>query len=166
MGTSRYGMTVCVCPAVCLYGREGALMSIVRDVMSLALVLSGLVGAQILAFDKWLWSADPSHAYGLLGFAVVDQVLAVLLLWRVRFAMIGASAVATVQFGAMLVDAVAGQPTGVTSSAFKSYLLSDYSFVGLMIIQVSILVVALGSLTILTIHRHRPWTEFLRHGKR
>lgn len=121
-------------------------MGIIRDVLSISLGASGLVGAQILLTDKWLWSAAPSHAYGLIPFAIIDIVLAALVLSRGRLALAGAGLLALVQFGAMLADIVSGQPSGVTAFAFRSYLLSDSSYIGLLVIQIIILILATGAL--------------------
>src|SRR5437870_7082120 len=64
-------------------------MRIVRLVLSAALGTSALVGIQILATDYWLWSAAPTHAYGLMAFVALDLAL-ILGVWRVtRLAMIG-----------------------------------------------------------------------------
>ena len=129
-------------------------MKIVRDVLSLALVASGLVGTQILLSDKWLWSAAPSHAFGLVGFVLIDLVLVAATLRRIGIAALGATLLASVQFGAMLSDLVAGQPEGVPSVAFRNYLLSDAAYLGLLFIQVAIVIVAVDALATSLFHRH------------
>lgn len=133
-------------------------MQIQRDGLSLALVASGLVGAQILASDTWLWSAAPSHAYGLVGFVAIDLVLAGALLWRARSATIAAATIGLFQLGAMLADAATGQPVGVAPSAFKSYLLNNASYVWLLYIQLAIVAIAAYSLITALWDRHDPWT--------
>src|SRR6266571_4431203 len=129
-------------------------MKIVRDILSLALVASGLVGIQILLSDKWLWSAAPSHAFGLIGFVLIDLILVVATLRRIGLAALGAAMLATVQFGAMLSDLIAGQPEGVPSVAFRNYLLSDMAYLGLLFIQVAIVIVAVDALATSLFHRH------------
>ena len=133
-------------------------MQIQRDGLSLALVASGLVGAQILANDTWLWSAAPSHAYGLVGFVAIDVVLAAALLWRARPATIAAAGIGLTQLGAMLADATSGQPVGVAPGVFKSYLLSNASYVWLLYIQLAIVAIAAFSLIAELWDRHDPWT--------
>jgi hypothetical protein len=129
-------------------------MRIVRESLILSLVVSALVGTQILVRDKWLWSAAPSHAYGLIGFVVIDLTLAVVALWRISPAALGAALISVTQFGAMLADGVVGQPMGVPSIAFKNYLLKDMSYIDLLLVQIFILVIAAGALTVPVIHRH------------
>src|SRR4029077_19056041 len=136
-------------------------MKIVKDALSLTLVVSGIVGSQILLTDGWLWSAAPSHAYGLFGFVIVDLILATAVLLRTSAAAAGAALIAVTQFGAMIADVVSGQPQGVASIAFRSYLLGDTSYLGLLFIQIGILIVAIGALTAPPIHRHRRWKAAL-----
>lgn len=135
--------------------------------MSMGLVASGLLGVQILLNDRWLWSAAPSHAYGLIGFVAIDLLLLVALVRRVRIAILGAAFVSAVQFGAMLADIVAGQPTGVPSVAFRAYLFSDASYLGLLVVQIAILVLATGALTESLVHKRVRWrvvSFLLRQG--
>src|SRR6266571_1400320 len=129
-------------------------MKVVRDILSLALVASGLFGIQILLSDKWLWSAAPSHAFGLVGFVLIDLVLVVATLRRIGIAALGATLLASVQFGAMLSDLVAGQPEGVPSIAFRNYLLSDAAYLSLLFIQIAIVIVAIEALATSLFHRH------------
>ena len=136
-------------------------MKIVRDVLSLALVASGLVGTQILLSDKWLWSAAPSHAFGLIGFVLIDLILVVATLRRIGLAALGAAMLATVQFGAMLSDLIAGQPEGVPSVAFRNYLLSDTAYLGLLFIQIAIVIVAASALATSLFHGHGRLSAFL-----
>ncbi len=141
-------------------------MKIVRDILSLALVASGLVGIQILLSDKWLWSAAPSHAFGLIGFVLIDLILVVATLRRIGLAALGATMLSSVQFGAMLSDLVAGQPEGVPSVAFRSYLLSDAAYLGLLFIQIAIVIVAVGALATSRFHKRSHLSAFLhfQHG--
>jgi hypothetical protein len=141
-------------------GEEGW-MKIVRGILSLVLIASGLIGTQILLTDKWLWSAAPLHAYGLVGFVMVDIVLATVALARTNAAALGAALIAATQFGAMLADGAAGQPAGVPSIAFRGYLLSDSSYLGLLIIQIGILITAIGTLTTPLIYKHGRWKAVL-----
>jgi len=127
-------------------------MKIVRLVLSAALGASALVGVRILATDYWLWSAAPTHAYGLAAFVALDFAL-ILAVWRVtRLSILGALLTATVQLGAMLGDIVAGEPAGLPSAVFRSYLLSDTAYLGLLISQCLIMAITIGSWAIP--HRH------------
>jgi len=91
-------------------------MRIVRLVLSAALGTSALVGIQILATDYWLWSAAPTHAYGLMAFVALDLAL-ILGVWRVtRLAMIGPLLTAAFQFVAMLGDIIRGEPVGLPAA--------------------------------------------------
>jgi len=108
-------------------------MRIVRLVLSAALGTSALVGIQILATDYWLWSAAPTHAYGLMAFVALDLAL-ILGVWRVtRLAMIGPLLTATFQFVAMLGDLIGGEPAGLPAAVFRNYLLADTAYVGLLV---------------------------------
>jgi hypothetical protein len=137
-------------------------MKIIRDIMSLALVASGVVGIQILLSDRWLWSAAPLHAYGLIGFVSVDLVLMMTVLKSLRIGIIGAALVAATQFGAMLADLAAGQPDGVPSVSFRAYLTNDTSYLLLLTFQIAILVVAIGTITEPLWQRHAPWIRLRR----
>ena len=143
---------------------ENVIMKIVRDALSLALIASGLLGVEILANDRWLWSAAPSHAYGLIVFVAIDLTLALAAFIRVSLATLGAGLIATLQLGAMLGDAVVGQPQGVAASAFSMYLLSDTSYVGLLAIQVGILFLAMGAAAATFLHKHGR-TVFFTHSQ-
>jgi hypothetical protein len=140
-------------------------MKIIRDMLSLALVASSLIGVQILLNDRWLWSAAPSHAYGLIGFAAIDLLLAMAMLKMGRIAILGTALASVTQFGAMLTDLVAGQPQGVPSIAFRAYLTGDTPFIVLLVVQVAILSVVIGTITVSRWHSRTHWTE-LRHRAR
>jgi hypothetical protein len=130
-------------------------MRVVRDVLSVGLLASGLLGAEILANDRWLWSAAPSHAYGLIVFVAIDLVVALTLFIRVNVATVGAGLIATAQLGAMLTDSAVGQPQGVAMNAFASYLLSDPSYIGLLVLQAGILLIVMVTFAISLFHKHR-----------
>ncbi len=129
-------------------------MDIVRGTLSAALLASGAAGTQILATDKWLWLATPTHTYGLIAFVAVDITLVAGMCRKTRLATVGAMVIAAVQLGAMLGDLVAGQPTGVPSNAFRSYLLGSTVFMSLLAIQGVILVLAVGTFTIPRVQGH------------
>lgn len=137
-------------------------MRITQDVLSLALVASSVLGVQILLFDRWLWSAAPSHAYGLVGFVALDALLT-LAVWKGRTNLVSLSTmiVSSIQSGAMLADLILGQPNGIPSIVFRNYLLSDASYVGLLLIQLVILVVAIYVLTSPLVHTHSRWKAIL-----
>jgi len=134
-------------------------MKIVRDILSLALVASCLLGVQILLNDRWLWSVAPSHAYGLIGFVTIDLLLAVAVLRMGSIAIMGTVLASVIEFGAMLTDLVAGQPEGVQSVAFRAYLASDMSFIVLLVIQVAIFTVAIGTVTVPIWHKHAHFAQ-------
>src|SRR2546427_13232294 len=99
-------------------------MRIVRLVLSAPLGTSALVGIQILATDYWLWSAAPTHAYGLMALVALDLAL-ILGVWRVtRLAMIGPLLTATFQFVAMLGYINGREPAGRPPSCFSNFLLA------------------------------------------
>ena len=136
-------------------------MRIALEILSLTLGLSALVGFQILISDNWLWSTAPSHAYGLIGFVIIDIVLAAVVLTKRAFAAIAASIISITQFGAMLADSTNGQPTGVPAAAFRNYLLSDLSYTALLGLQIAILAVSIVALTIPLLQRHVRWRLIL-----
>jgi hypothetical protein len=49
---------------------------------SVLLVLSALLGLAILGTDHNLWSLEPSHAYGLIGFVAIDVIAMALVMWK------------------------------------------------------------------------------------
>jgi hypothetical protein len=137
-------------------------MKIVRDIMSIGLVSSGLLGTQILMTDKWLWFAAPTHAIGLLGFVAIDLTLGLAIWWRTLIATLGGAFASGVQLIAMLADIAIGQPMGVTASAFRGYLLNDSSYLVLLVLQMSILMIATVTLASPFIHRHARWANLPR----
>ena len=131
-------------------------MRIVRLVLSAALGTSGLIGIQILATDYWLWSAAPTHAYGLMAFVALDLAL-ILGVWRVtRLAMIGPLLTATFQFVAMLGDLIGGEPAGLPAAVFRNYLLADTAYVSLLVTQGLIMAIAIGTWALPHMQGHWP----------
>lgn len=129
-------------------------MKIVRLILSAALAASALVGIEILSTDYWLWSAAPAHAYGLIVFVALDAAL-LLGTWRaVRPAVFGAMLTATIQLFAMLGDIIQGQPAGTPAAAFRSYLLADTAYLGLLVTQGLIMVIAVGTWALPHLHGH------------
>ena len=129
-------------------------MRIVRLILSAALAVSALVGIEILSTDYWLWSAAPTHAYGLIVFVALDATL-ILGTWiAVRPAVPGALLTATIQLSAMLGDVIQGQPAGTPAAAFRSYLLADTAYLGLLVAQVLIMAIAVGTWALPTLHSH------------
>ena len=129
-------------------------MRLVRDVLSLALAASALTGMQILLTDNWLWLAAPSHAYGLIAFVIVDILLTIAVVEKVRASILAAALASIVQIGAMLGDLFTGQPTGIPSAAFRAYLINDASYSALIVIQSVIIIIALASITKPLLERH------------
>lgn len=139
-------------------------MRIVRLILSATLAASALVGVQILSMDFWLWSAAPTHAYGLMAFVALDVAL-IFGTWRAtRFAVFGALLTATVQLTAMLGDIIAGEPAGVPGSVFRNYLLADTSYVGLLITQGFIMAIVVGTWALPHVHGH--WLPTLKTSKK
>ncbi|SRR6266487_5742377 len=139
-------------------------MKIVYLVLSATLGASALVGIQILATDFWLWSAAPTHAYGLTAFVGLDLAL-IFAVWRVtRLAIFGALLTATFQLVAMLGDIVGGQPAGLPAAVFRSYLLSDTAYLGLLVSQCLIMAVAVGSWALPHLHGH--WLASLKMSRK
>ena len=122
-------------------------MKTVQTILSTALYTSSILGIQILLMDKWLWDAAPTHAYGLTIFVIVDSFLLAAMWKGIVLATIGAALAATAQLSAMLADVTTGQPSGISASIFKTYLLSNTAFISLLTTQGVILVLALAALT-------------------
>ena len=139
-------------------------MRIVRLILSATLAASALVGVQILSTDLWLWSAAPTHAYGLMAFVALDVAL-IFGTWRAtRFAVLGALLTATVQLAAMLGDIIAGEPAGLPVSIFRNYLLADTAYLGLLITQGFIMAIAIGTWALPHMHGH--WLASLKTSKK
>jgi len=119
-----------------------------------------MVGIQILATDYWLWSASPTHAYGLMAFVALDLAL-IVGVWRLtRLALFGALLTATVQLMAMLGDIIAGEPAGLPAAVFRNYLLADTAYVGLLITQGLIMAITIGTWALPHLHGH--WLASLK----
>jgi hypothetical protein len=139
-------------------------MKIVRLMLSAALAASALVGILILSTDYWLWSAAPTHAYGLIAFVALDALL-ILGTWRAMHpAVFGALFTATVQLVSMLGDIITGQPAGTPAAAFRSYLLGDAAYLGLLVTQGLIMAIAVGTWALPHLHGH--WLAWGRTIKR
>ncbi len=124
-------------------------------ILSTALYTSSLLGIQILLMDRWLWNAAPTHAYGLIIFVLADGVLLAAMWKETVFAILGAALASMVQLAAMLSDIALGQPSGVSASVFKSYLLADTAFISLLATQGVILVLATATLAMPLAHSHK-----------
>jgi len=120
-------------------------MDFVRTILSGTLLGSAGLGIMIALGDKYLWYAAPSHAYGLVAFVALDLGLAIALWWRPWLGSLLSITVATVQAAAMLGDVLTYSAPYVPQQAFRSYLLSDQSFVALLTAQPIILLLALGA---------------------
>jgi len=135
-------------------------MKVVPLILSVALGASALVGIQIMATDFWLWSAAPTHAYGLIAFVALDLAL-ILGVWRAtRPAIFGALLTATFQLVAMLGDIIGGQPAGLPAAVFRNYLLANTAYVGLLVTQGLIMIIAIGAWALPRLHGH--WLGSLR----
>src|SRR5436309_13050270 len=117
-------------------------MKMVRLVLSTALGASALVGVRILATDYWLWSAAPTHAYGLMAFVALDFALIVAVWGTTRLSILGALLTATVQLVAMVGVIVAGEPAGLPAAVFRRYLFADTAYLGILIHHCPIMAVA------------------------
>jgi len=111
---------------------------IAQAVLIPSLLVSGLVGIWTVANDGWLRAVAPSHAYGLLAFASLDVVLALVVIVIPRLAYAGAFLISMTQVVAMAGDALTFTPTGTMQSAFRAYLLGDTAFVALLVIQLAV----------------------------
>ncbi len=130
-------------------------MKIVQTILPTALYTSTILGIQILLMDKWLWNAAPTHAYGLIIFVIVDSVLLAAMWKETILATIGAALASTIQLAAMLGDIAIGEPSGISGSIFKNYLLGDTAFISLLATQVIILVLGTATLAMSLAHGHR-----------
>jgi hypothetical protein len=120
--------------------------------LAIGLYTSGLLGLELVISDKYLWTASPTHALGLLGFIAIDLILLIALWAQVPLANIGAMLISIVQLGAMLADLANGHPIGISQDAFRNYLLNDIGFVSLLMVQAITLVFATGDLVGRRIH--------------
>ena len=136
-----------------------------KTVLSPTLLVSGLIGVWIAANDGWLWAVAPSHAYGLLAFAALDVILALVVIVVPRLAYVGALLVSTTQVAAMAGDALTFTPTGTMQAAFRAYLLGDTAFVALLGIQLAVGVIAAAEIAMPHGVRHRAHFEQPKHLK-
>ena len=139
-------------------------MRIVRLVLSAALATSVTVGILILLTDYWLWSAAPTHAYGLVMFVALDALLILGTLRAIPLAIFGAMLTATVQLIAMVGDVIAGQPAGLPVAVFRNYLLTDSAYLGLLTTQGLIMAIAIA--TWILPHTHSHWLASLKTVKK
>src|SRR5713226_5781473 len=136
-----------------------------KTVLTPTLLVSGLIGVWIAANDGWLWAVAPSHAYGLLAFAALDAILALVVIVVPRLAYVGALLVSTTQVAAMAGDALTFTPTGTVQAAFRAYLLGDTAFVALLGIQFAVGVIAAAEIAMPRAVRHRAHFERPKHLK-
>src|SRR2546425_12878634 len=113
-----------------------------KTVLTPTLFVSGLVGVWIAANDGWLWAVAPSHAYGLLAFAALDVILALVVIVVPRLAYVGALLVSTTQVVAMAGGALTFTPTGTMQAAFRAYLLGGTPILAALGISTSYGVIA------------------------
>ena len=139
-------------------GSEEHASNIAKAVLTLTPFVAGLVGVWIAANDGWLWAVAPSHAYGLLAFAALDVILALVVIVVPRLAYVGALLVSTTQVAAMAGDALTFTPTGTMQAAFRAYLLGDTAFVALLGIQLA--VAGMTAIAITIPHAGRHGTHF------
>ena len=118
------------------------------------LLVSGLVGIWIVASDVWLRAVAPTHAYGLLAFAVLDLVLAFVVMAVPRIAYAGALLVSITQVAAMAGDALTFTPTGTLQAAFRAYLLGDMAFLALLGIQLAVAGMTATAIAMPRVGRH------------
>src|SRR5213080_1577417 len=130
------------------------------------LLVSGLAGVWIVASDGWLRAVAPSHAYGLLAFAALDVVLALVVVVVPRLAYVGALLVSMTQVVAMAGDALTFTPTGTLQAAFRTYLLGDTAFVLLLGIQLAVAGIAATAIAMPHEVRHRVHFEPAKHPSR
>lgn len=118
-------------------------IQVLKAAVSSVLLVSALVGSIMLLTDHFLWSAAPSHAYGLIVFVALDVGLAGAV-WRVtRLAVLGSALLGLVQFAAMAGDVFVGGPSSMSTALWQQYILGDIYFVVLLGVQLVVIVVAL-----------------------
>ena len=107
-----------------------------RKALAVVSAASAVIGAEILLTDSDLWEAAPSHAYGLIGFVIIDITIVGLLLNRKNVAFKIAMIWGTLQFILMLGDILTAQVSGFhTYREFIDYLFSLWNFDFLLILQ-------------------------------
>src|SRR5919108_4530538 len=111
-------------------------MKTVELFLAVGLYTSGILGLEIVLADKWLWTASPAHAFGLVIFIAIDIIL-LLAIWNgTTLWKIGALIISIIQLGLMLADLIGGHPSGISQDTFRNYLLNDIQFVGLLLVQI------------------------------
>src|SRR5712692_10164648 len=138
---------------------------IAQTVLIPTLLVSGLVGVWIVANDGWLRAVAPSHAYGLLTFAALDVVLALVVLAVPRLAYAGALLVSMTQIIAMTGDALTFTPAGTLQAVFRAYLLGDTAFVALLGIQLAVAGITATAIALPHGVKHRVHFEQANHLK-
>jgi hypothetical protein len=118
-----------------------------------------------MASDGWLRAVAPSHAYGLLAFAALDIVLALVVVVVPKPAYVGALLVSMTQVVAMAGDALTFTPTGTSQAAFRAYLLGDTAFVVLLGIQLAVAGITATAVGMPHGVRHRVHFDHARHFK-
>lgn len=102
----------------------------------MALIVSAALGIEILLTDSELWESAPEHAYGLIGFVIVDFSIAGSIFVKKRLAYRLAIVWAIVQFSLMLGDITTARTVGFDSyNQFVEYLFSLWNFDLLLITQ-------------------------------
>ena len=127
---------------------------IAKIILTPTLLVSGLVGVWIVASDGWLRAVAPTHAYGLLAFAVLDLVLALVVIAIPRLAYAGALLVSITQVAAMAGDALTFTPAGTLQAAFRAYLLGDMAFLALLGIQLAVAGMTATAIAMPRVGRH------------
>ena len=135
---------------------------IAKIVLTPTLLVSSLVGMWIVASDGWLRAVAPTHAYGLLAFAVLDLVLALVVIAIPRLAYAGALLISMTQVVAMAGDALIFTPTGTLQAAFRAYLLGDMGFLALLGIQLAVAGISVAAIALP--HGVRRAVHFSRFG--
>ncbi|HEV2119590.1 MAG TPA: hypothetical protein VGS11_05750 [Candidatus Bathyarchaeia archaeon] len=138
---------------------------IIQTVLIPTLLVSGLIGVWIAANDGWLRAVAPSHAYGLLAFAVIDILLALVVLVAPKPAYLGALLVSMIQIFAMAEDALTFTPAGTLQAVFRAYLLSDVAFVALLGIQLAVAGITATVITLPHGTGHRFHSNQSKHHK-
>jgi uncharacterized membrane protein YhhN len=117
------------------------------------------------ANDVWLRAVAPSHAYGLVAFAALDLVLALVIIVVPKIGYVGALLVSMTQVAAMAGDALTFTPTGALQAAFRAYLLSDIAFVALLGIQLAVAGITATAIAIPHGVKHRVHLAQAKHRK-
>jgi hypothetical protein len=124
-------------------------MKLMNMVLSVVLLVSAAVGCYVLATGSALWSVAPTHAYGLVGFTVIDLALIIGQWRKPSTAIIITVLLGLVQLGLMSGDVLFGASTlpsnFTTTAAFSRYLLGDAAFVILLGVQVVLIVVGIAA---------------------